>query len=170
MLRAGQRARRARIAGQGVQSADQKPTHKSPASSRRGFPGPGTRQRDDAAQRLGGAPVRPEPRPGVRVIRAKPQQRCGHRQQAVQVEEAGAACRGALGDQAAAGGGGVAQLAGQDARALEAEAAALRRRRHGEPMKPVLAGGGAIVRPGDHAGAGGRCPEGADLGRRTADA
>jgi hypothetical protein len=55
------------------------------------------------------------------VIRPEPQQPRRRRQQAVQVERAGAAGRGALGDQTSPRFGRVAQLSGQDPRALQAQ-------------------------------------------------
>jgi len=63
----------------------------------------------------------------------------------------------------------LAQLAGQDAAALQAEAAPLRRRRHRQPVKPIVRRRAEVVRPGDHPGAGRRGAKGSDLGRRAGD-
>ena len=144
----------ARRARQGVQSADQKPTQTRPGSRRRGWPRPGTGSSTHAAQRLGGAPVRPQPGQRLRAGRARAAAAGpGTGSSRCRSKRAGPARRGPLGHPALARLGGVAQLAGQDAAALQAEAAPLRRRRRHQQVEPVLRRRAEVVLPGDHAGA-----------------
>jgi hypothetical protein len=65
---------------------------------------------------------------------------------------------------------GLAQLTGEDAGALEAEAAPLRRRRGHQPVEPVLRRRAEMLLPGDDASAHGCRAEGRDLTRIPGDA
>ena len=123
----------------------------------------------DMAQRLGGAPVLPEPGERVRVIGAETQDGVGHRQQRVQIERTGAAAPDARAGCRLAGGDRLAQLAGQHPRAGEAQRPLLGRRRGRQQQEPVLCQRVDIELPGDDPGAGGRTAEGRDLSFGSAD-
>ena len=90
------------------------------------------------AQRLGGAPVLPQPCKRLRVIGPEPQDGVGHRQQRVQIERTGAAAPDARAGCRLAGGDRLAQLGGQHPRAGEAQGPLLGRRRGRQQQEPIL--------------------------------
>lgn len=99
--------------------------------------------------------VRGAPKPGqdVRVVLPKVQQPLGHPHHPVQVERADAIGGGTFDEQTLVCLiGGIAQLAGSDLQALQAEAV-LRRRWRGQQAKPVFRRLAKVVLSDDDAGA-----------------
>jgi hypothetical protein len=100
--------------------------------------------------------VRPQPGQRDRIVWPAPQDVRRHRQQRVQVERAGPAVADPGQRQVVPPCRGVAQLAGEDAGAGQAEAALLRWRRRHQPEKHVLGDARRVELPGDDPGAGRR--------------
>ena len=102
-----------------------------------------------------------------------PQHGFRHRHEGVQVERASPAQPDPGGRQFLAAARRVAQLAGQDAGAAEAEAARRRIRRSGrrrgrdQQMEQILLHAVEIELPGDRPSAGRRCAERGQVSRRT---
>ena len=121
------------------------------------------------AQRLGGAPVRPQPGQRGRVVRAEAQQVSGHRDQRLQVERTGQAAADPGDGEVVAARHGGAQLIGEDAGAGRTEAAPVRRRWRDQHMEEIFRQAVEVELPGDHPCPGGGLFERGDGGRRAGD-
>ena len=127
------------------------------------------------AQRLRGPPVRPKPVQRVRIVRAAPEDSIRHRHKGVQVERAGLAMANQRDRKSMAARSGGAQLASQDPRAGETEAAgagtqrARTRRRCDQQMEQIFFHPVEVEMPRDGSGATSGGPETDQIGRRPRD-